>query len=53
VPPAQSFVGAEGHRMRFHADLHVHSKYSRATSHDLDFEHLFYWAARGLCARTA
>ena len=22
--------------MRFHADLHVHSKYSRATSRDLD-----------------
>jgi len=32
--------------MRFHADLHVHSKYSRATSRDLDLEHLFYWAAR-------
>ncbi len=32
--------------MRFHADLHVHSKYSRATSRDLDLEHLFYWACR-------
>jgi uncharacterized protein (TIGR00375 family) len=32
--------------MRFHADLHVHSKYSRATSRDLDLEHLAYWAAR-------
>ena len=30
--------------MRFHADLHVHSKYSRATSRDLDLEHLAYWA---------
>jgi DNA helicase-2/ATP-dependent DNA helicase PcrA len=32
--------------MRFHADLHVHSKYSRATSRDADVEHLAYWAAR-------
>ncbi|MDR3437088.1 UvrD-helicase domain-containing protein [Telmatospirillum sp.] len=32
--------------MIFHADLHVHSKYSRATSRDLDFEHLAWWAAR-------
>jgi uncharacterized protein (TIGR00375 family) len=32
--------------MRFHADLHVHSKYSRATSRDLDLEHLAAWASR-------
>ncbi len=32
--------------MRFYADLHVHSKYSRATSRDLDLEHLAWWAAR-------
>jgi DNA helicase-2/ATP-dependent DNA helicase PcrA len=32
--------------MRFHADLHVHSKYSRATSRDLDLEHLAAWARR-------
>jgi DNA helicase-2/ATP-dependent DNA helicase PcrA len=30
--------------MRFHADLHIHSKYSRATSRDCDLEHLAYWA---------
>jgi len=32
--------------MWFYADLHVHSKYSRATSRDLDLEHLAHWAAR-------
>jgi len=32
--------------MEFHADLHIHSKYSRATSRDLDLEHLAWWAAR-------
>jgi uncharacterized protein (TIGR00375 family) len=32
--------------MSFLADLHVHSKYSRATSRDLDLERLFWWAAR-------
>ncbi|THF56526.1 UvrD-helicase domain-containing protein [Pseudothauera rhizosphaerae] len=32
--------------MAFHADLHVHSKHSRATSRDLDLEHLAWWAAR-------
>ena len=30
----------------FYADLHVHSKYSRATSRVLDLEHLAWWAAR-------
>ena len=28
----------------FLADFHIHSKYSRATSHDMDLEHLNYWA---------
>lgn len=28
----------------FIADLHIHSKYSRATSHDMDVEHLAKWA---------
>jgi uncharacterized protein (TIGR00375 family) len=32
--------------VRFHADLHIHSKYSRATSRDLDLEHLSFWAGR-------
>jgi DNA helicase II / ATP-dependent DNA helicase PcrA len=32
--------------VRFYADLHIHSKYSRATSRDLDLEHLFLWAGR-------
>jgi DNA helicase-2/ATP-dependent DNA helicase PcrA len=32
--------------MAFYADLHIHSKYSRATSRECDLEHLAYWAAR-------
>ncbi|GEO82039.1 UvrD-helicase domain-containing protein [Pararhodospirillum oryzae] len=32
--------------MAYLADLHVHSKFSRATSRDLDLEHLAWWAAR-------
>lgn len=32
--------------MRFYADLHVHSKYSRATSRDADLEHLALYAKR-------
>ncbi|MFF4413524.1 endonuclease Q family protein [Streptosporangium sp. NPDC001559] len=30
--------------MRFHADLHIHSKYSRACSRDSDLAHLTRWA---------
>ncbi|MGQ9575528.1 MAG: UvrD-helicase domain-containing protein [Thermoguttaceae bacterium] len=30
----------------FYADLHVHSKFSRATSRDSDLEHLALWAAK-------
>jgi uncharacterized protein (TIGR00375 family) len=32
--------------MRFHADLHIHSKFSRACSRDCDLEHLAWWAGR-------
>lgn len=32
--------------MKFYADLHLHSHYSRATSKDLDLEHLLLWAQR-------
>jgi uncharacterized protein (TIGR00375 family) len=30
----------------FYADLHIHSKYSRACSRDCDLEHLAWWAQR-------
>ncbi|MGH3938065.1 MAG: UvrD-helicase domain-containing protein, partial [Pseudonocardiaceae bacterium] len=33
-------------QVRFHADLHIHSKYSRACSKDCDLEHLTWWARR-------
>jgi len=32
--------------MRFIADLHIHSHYSRATSRDLDPEHIAVWAKK-------
>jgi DNA helicase-2/ATP-dependent DNA helicase PcrA len=32
--------------MTFFADLHVHSKHSRATSRDCDLEHLAFWARK-------
>ncbi len=30
----------------FHADLHIHSRFSRACSKDCDIEHLSWWARR-------
>jgi DNA helicase II / ATP-dependent DNA helicase PcrA len=30
----------------FHADLHIHSRFSRACSRDCDIEHLAWWARR-------
>src|SRR3989338_3773009 len=30
--------------MKFYTDLHLHSYYSRATSKDLNLEHLSFWA---------
>jgi len=35
--------------LRFHADLHVHSKYSRACSKNSDLEPLAWWARRKGC----
>ena len=32
--------------MRFYADLHIHSRYSRATSRNCDLEHLGYWGQK-------
>jgi len=30
----------------FYADLHIHSKFSRATSRDADLEHMAFWARK-------
>ena len=30
----------------FYADLHLHSKYSRATSREADLEHMAIWARK-------
>src|ERR1700761_1052592 len=32
--------------VRFYADLHIHSKFSRACSRDCDLKHLAWWAGR-------
>jgi DNA helicase II / ATP-dependent DNA helicase PcrA len=36
----------ESANVTFYADLHVHSKYSRATSKNCDLENLAYWAQK-------
>lgn len=38
--------GVRFESMRLSCDLHIHSKFSRATSRDLDLEHLYLWAQR-------
>ena len=42
---AESGAGAST-RMTYYADLHVHSKYSRATSRSCDLEHLAVWGRK-------
>lgn len=37
-------VHPSGHKTRFIADLHIHSRYSRATSHDMTPEEIWRWA---------
>ncbi|NPA07116.1 MAG: hypothetical protein GXO36_05135, partial [Chloroflexi bacterium] len=32
--------------MRYYADLHIHSHFSRATSRDLDIPHIALWALK-------
>src|SRR5215831_14803898 len=51
-PPTPGRRGAAGNNGRadndgmFHADLHIHSRFSRACSRDCDLEHLAWWARR-------
>ena len=43
---ARRFPRTGDRGLPFYADLHIHSKYSRATSRDCDLEHLAWWARR-------
>jgi uncharacterized protein (TIGR00375 family) len=44
--PGWTIRETTGDDVTFYADLHIHSKYSRACSKDCDLEHLAWWAAR-------
>ena len=39
-------VGDSAHPSRFYADLHIHSKYSRATSRSADLLHMAIWSRK-------
>jgi DNA helicase-2/ATP-dependent DNA helicase PcrA len=43
VPPRVPLYNSA---VSFYADLHIHSKYSRATSRDCDLENLAYWGRK-------
>jgi DNA helicase-2/ATP-dependent DNA helicase PcrA len=43
--PGSVSIRADGDSL-FHADLHIHSRFSRACSRDCDIEHLAWWALR-------
>src|SRR3954469_11476482 len=44
--PGWTIRETTGDDVTFYADLHIHSKYSRACSRDCDLEHLAWWAQR-------
>ncbi len=44
--PGWTIRETTGDDVTFYADLHIHSKYSRACSKDCDLEHLAWWAGR-------
>jgi DNA helicase II / ATP-dependent DNA helicase PcrA len=46
APIPRSIQPAPESRLMFHADLHIHSRFSRACSKDCDIEHLAWWALR-------
>src|SRR4051794_38982048 len=46
LPGDQSPADGASSARLFHADTHIHSKYSRACSKNCDLEHLAWWALR-------